>query len=295
MSSNERRPIRIGRIDYTNVWPVFHHFDPAQLNVPAEIVSEMPATLNRKLKSGDIDMAAISSFAYGVSSRSYYLLPNLSVSAHVKVNSILLFLKSPLERVIRGRIALTTTSATSVNLLKIIMTKFYGGNPEYFEAEPSLDGMLEQADAALLIGDHAIRASWENRGYRVLDLGEVWSLWTGHGMTFALWAVRRDAAQAHPGEVQALFEGLLDSKRRTAKDMDSVIAKAIRSIGGTSSYWRYYFDHLNHDFGPEQQAGLLLYFRYARELGLMDEDVVLEPWPGVASVSNYSRKSQVNL
>lgn len=279
MTNGLPRPLRIGRIDYTNVWPVFHHFDPSSLRYPAEMVMEMPAVLNRKLRAGEIDMAAISSFAYGLSADSYYLLPNLSVSALGRVQSILLYLKSPLEKVIHGKIALTTTSATSVNLLKIIMEKFYGGKPVYEDAEPSLEPMLANADAALLIGDHAIRASWENHGYRVLDLGEIWNVWTGHWMTFALWGVRRDAADANPEAVASIYEGLLESKRLGSRDLTPLTDKALRQIGGTASYWRHYFQNLSHDFGPDQRAGLLLYFQYARELGLMDEEVRLSEWP----------------
>lgn len=293
MSEGPTRPLRIGRIDYTNVWPVVHHFDPGRLRYPAEQVSEMPAVLNRKLKEGEIDIAAISSFAYGMSSDSYFLLPDLSVSALGRVQSILLFLKSPLEKVIHGKIALTTTSATSVNLLKIIMTKFYGGNPSYEDAEPSLERMLENADAALLIGDHAIRASWSNHGYRVIDLGEVWNVWTGHWMTFALWAVRRETADARPDAVRSVYEGLIESKRKSAQDLEPVVSKALRHIGGTPAYWRGYFRNLYHSFGPEQQAGLMLYFRYARELGLMEGEVSLTEWPALAAAAQHPQP-QVN-
>ncbi|MFC5699889.1 menaquinone biosynthetic enzyme MqnA/MqnD family protein [Cohnella faecalis] len=293
MSSKLHRPIRIGRIDYTNVWPVFHHFDESALACEAEIVREMPAALNRKLRAGEIDVAAISSFAYGQSSDRYYLLPDLSVSALGRVQSILLFLKSPLEKAIHGKIALTTTSATSVNLLKIIMEKFYGGKPVYEDAEPSLDRMLEHADAALLIGDHAIRASWEKRGYRVLDLGEVWNVWTGHWMTFALWAVRRETADSRPDAVRSIYEALLASKHASESDREPIIRKAINQIGGTRSYWEGYFSNLHHGFAKEQQAGLALYFQYARELGLMDGQPSLTEWPEAKAA--YSRKSQVNL
>ncbi|MFC5531750.1 menaquinone biosynthetic enzyme MqnA/MqnD family protein [Cohnella yongneupensis] len=284
MSDGPSRPMRIGRISYTNAWPVFHHFDASALREPAEIVSELPAALNRKLRQGEIDMAAISSYAFGLSSESYYLLPNLSVSANGRVQSILLFLKSPLEQVINGTIALTTASATSVNLLKIIMEKFYGGKPTYEDAEPSLGPMLENADAALLIGDHAIRASWEQHGYRVLDLGEVWNVWTGHWMTFAVWAVRREAAEANPEAVRAIYDGLIESKRRASENLEPIVEKAMQQIGGTSEYWYNYFANLCHDFGPQQKAGLSLYFRYAQELGLIDRPVeLLElPLPRVA-------------
>ncbi|MFC5467770.1 menaquinone biosynthetic enzyme MqnA/MqnD family protein [Cohnella suwonensis] len=282
-NNNERnaRPIKLGRISYANSWPVFHHFDPADIPYAMELHSDLPATLNRKLRSGDIDMAAISSYAYGVSSDSYYVLPNLSVSAFGKVQSILLFLKSPLEQAINGKIALTTTSATSVNLLKIIMEKFYGGKPTYEDAEPALEQMLENADAALLIGDHAIRASWTNHGYRVLDLGEVWNVWTGHWMTFALWAVHKDTAHRYPEAVHSIYEGLLRSKAKSYSDMGPIVAKATNQIGGDSGYWERYFACLRHDFGPVQQAGLRLYFRYAKELGLMENEPSLLELPGL--------------
>jgi chorismate dehydratase len=276
------RPIKLGRISYTNAWPVFHHFDPAVLPFRTELHCDMPSTLNRKLRAGEIDMAAISSYAYGISSESYYLLPNLSVSSFGRVQSILLFLKSPLEKVINGKIALTTTSATSVNLLKIIMEKFYGGKPSYEDAEPSLENMLEHADAALLIGDHAIRASWTQHGYHVLDLGEVWNLWTGHWMTYALWAVHRDTVHHYPEAIEQIYEGLIKSKGKSSGDLEPIVTKALRQIGGTPQYWDNYFHTLCHDFGTEQKAGLQLYFRYARELGLMSEEVQLSELPSMS-------------
>ncbi|WP_373229722.1 menaquinone biosynthetic enzyme MqnA/MqnD family protein [Cohnella sp.] len=279
MDNRLARPISIGKIQYTNAWPVFHHFDPAALPYKIEVHSDMPATLNRKLRAGEIDMAAISSYAYGLSSDSYYLLPNLSVSSFGRVQSILLFLKSPLEKVIHGRIALTTTSATSVNLLKIIIEKFYGGKPSYEDAEPALEKMLENADAALLIGDHAIKASWLNHGYKVLDLGEVWNLWTGHWMTYALWAVHKETAHRYPEAIWSIYEGLLEGKERSSRQLEPIVSMALRQIGGTADYWSIYFKNLCHDFGPKQKAGLQLYFQYARELGLMAEEVNLSELP----------------
>lgn len=279
MNRDRTEPIRIGRIDYTNVWPVFHHFEPEQLRCAPKLVRAMPAELNRRLREGAIDMAAISSFAYGLNSEDYVLLPNLSVSARGPVQSILLFLKSPLAKVLDGgRIAMTTTSATSVNLLKILMEKFHGGHPVYESAEPDLDSMLTHADAALLIGDHAIRASWQNHGYEVIDLSDSWYRFTGMWMTFAVWAVRREAAAAKPADIGEIYRALVGSKRRSYGDMRPVIEHALRSVGGTEAYWKGYFDGLNHDFGTGQREGLSLFFKYARELGYLDKDVAIEEW-----------------
>jgi chorismate dehydratase len=290
MDNRHALPITIGQIQYTNAWPIFHHFDPASLPSPAIMYSDMPAMLNRKLRSGEIDMAAISSYAFGLSSESYYLFPDLSVSSFGPVRSILLFLKSPLEKVINGKIALTTTSATSVNLLKIILEKFYGGKPTYEDAEPSLEDMLENADAALLIGDHAIRASWTDHGYRVLDLGEVWNLWTGHWMTYAVWAVHRETVHRNPEAILGIYEALLESKKRSLANLDPIVEKAIRQIGGTSEYWYGYFRNLCHDFGPSQKAGLQLYFQYASELGLIEGSVQLSELPLSPLVDNLPNR-----
>src|SRR4051794_15428384 len=110
-------PITIGRIDYANVWPIFDSFEEAYQGRSIEIVSRVHSELNQALKQGELDIAAISSFAYGQNHNNYLLLPDLSVSADGRVNSILLFLKKPLEQVKCGTVALTATSATSVNLL----------------------------------------------------------------------------------------------------------------------------------------------------------------------------------
>ncbi|MBD2845165.1 menaquinone biosynthesis protein [Paenibacillus sp. IB182496] len=277
MNSADRA--KIGRIDYANVWPIFHTFDPRLLQPEAEVRYAVPSRLNRLLLAGDIDMAAISSFAYAMHADDYFLLPDLSVSAQGRVRSILLFLKRPLEEALRGTIALTSTSATSVNLLKIIAQLRYGAQPAYAVMEPELETMLEQADAALLIGDSAIRASWRDTGYEVVDLGELWREWTGHGMTFALLALRRDAAaRLGHARIAAMHEALLASKQRSLSDPEPLISKACATLGGEPDYWRRYFAGLTYDFGASQRSGLELYCRYAVELGLLERVPDMQEW-----------------
>ncbi|MBT2288589.1 menaquinone biosynthesis protein [Paenibacillus albidus] len=271
-------PTIIGKISYTNSWPVFHNFHPSSLKVPAVMVSEVPAVLNRGMSDGSIHVGALSSFAYALSSERLLLLPNLSVSSAGAVKSILLFSKAPLERIANGTIAVTNTSATSVNLLKILMEKAIGGKPEYISADPDLDAMMEQADACLLIGDSAIRASWQNQGYRVTDLGAMWKEWTGLGMTFAVWAVNREAARVKPEAITEIAEAFAESKARGLRSLTPIIAAARSAIGGTEAYWQEYFRNLCYDFEERQQEGLNLYFRYAYEMGLLPQEVKMELW-----------------
>lgn len=273
-----QRILRIGQIDFTNVWPVSHYFPVAKFGPSIEIISQVPTDLNRNMRNGAIDIGPISSFAYAESHNRYYILPNLSVSAHGSVRSILLFYRDSLDRVKNGRIVLTTTSATSVNLLKIILQKFHGGNPEYSFAPPSLHDMIEGMDGALLIGDDAIRASWERHGYQVLDLSAEWTRHTGCWMTFAIWAVQREAIESMPDLISQIQASFLESKLRGKSDQSGIITAAMDRIGGTYEYWNLYFSELNHDFSDEQKKGLLLYYQYALELGLLSGEVPLNIW-----------------
>lgn len=273
-----KRSVRVGRISYTNVWPIYHHFPAERFAGRAEFVSQVPSTLNRAMAAGEIDMGPISSFAYGESFDQYVLFPDLSVSAWGPVKSILLFHRKPLGEIASGTFALINTSATSVNLLKILLQKCYGGSPSYFYSSPPLEDMIGQADGALLIGDDAIRASWANTDYLVTDLGAEWNRLTGEWMSFAVWAIRKELAREQPDLVSDIYQGFLEGKHKGLREPDGMIQKAAAEIGGTESYWKAYFSQLCHDFGPDQQRGLSLYYKYALEQGLLDAEVPIRIW-----------------
>ncbi|PYI54923.1 menaquinone biosynthetic enzyme MqnA/MqnD family protein [Paenibacillus flagellatus] len=270
--------IRIGKIHYTNVWPIYHHFPHERFGSRLEWIEQVPTGLNKAMLAGEVDMGAISSFAYAESHDRYELYPELSVSAYGNVNSLLLFHKKPLSELDGATVMLPTTSATTVNLLKIVLGKFVGVTPNYVYAAPSLDTMMKHADAALLIGDDAIRASWREHPYEVSDMGGLWQRYTGEWMTFAVWAVRKETIRAYPELVAAVHEAFLESKAAGLRDPDPIVRKAQGVIGGTEAYWRGYFRNLSHDFGPDQRRGLSLYFRYAEEMGLLPEPAPLHMW-----------------
>lgn len=280
--SKEARTITVGRIDYANAWPIFDRFEECLAESGLEhvrVVPGVPSALNRALSEGTIDLATVSSFAYGQRADRYYLLPDLSVSADGDVMSILLFLKKPLQEALRGTIAVTSTSATSVNLLRVIVHERYGATPRYVTMEPDLDAMLESADGALLIGDPAIKASWRTgHGLEVLDVARLWKEWTGLGMTFAVAAVRRETAEALPADIAAIHRALLESKRRSLADPERLVRRAVEQLGGDAAYWDRYFRTLTHDFGPHEREGLYCYFDCAHRMGLLERKVSPAMW-----------------
>lgn len=265
------RPIRVGEIAFTNILPIYHHFDDAGIEV--EWISQVPSQLNRGMAKGEIDMGPISSFAYAEQYPKYVLMPDLSVSSHGPVGSIFLFTRdAELKDLRQAKIALPSTSATSVALLRILIEHFEGGKPEYVTMSPSLEKMMAEADAALLIGDDALLAAWNNPGYRALDLGQEWYNRTGLSMVFAVWAVRREIAAERPQELKEIYDRFMESKERGRIEMGPVISKAQQRLGGSTVTWEDYYRKLIYDFGPDQQKGLETYYHYAAKLGLLPTD-----------------------
>ncbi|MEX2460821.1 MAG: menaquinone biosynthesis protein [Paenibacillaceae bacterium] len=275
---NNKQPIRIGQINFANAWPIFYNFPHDQFKDEVKFISEVPTSLNQALAKNEIDMASISSFAYGEDFSQYVLFPDLSVSAFGEVQSLLLFHSQPIAELSQSTIALPTTSASTVNLLKILLTKFSGIRPRYQYAPPVLDDMMKHAEAALLIGDDAIKAQWTNQTYKVNDLGEMWRRATGKWMSFAVWAVRKQIVQEQPEQVARIYQAFLYSKQQSLRNLKPLVQAAQQTIGGNEAYWQRYFTQLKYDFGPEQWEGLQLYYDYAFELGLLKQKVPLQIW-----------------
>jgi chorismate dehydratase len=138
--------------------------------------------------------------------------------------------------------------------------------------------MMEHSDAALLIGDDAIRESWRNQKYMITDLGQEWAKWTGQWMSFAVWAIRRAVVEKHPERVKRVFNAFVQSKQMAHRNPAAMIKEAQSSIGGSEAYWAYYFGNLCYDFGPVQWKGLQLYYQYCWELGLLPKQATIEIW-----------------
>lgn len=156
---------RVGHIQFLNCLPLYYGLVKNGILAGVELVKGTPTELNRYLLEGKLDLTPISSIEYCRHYRELLLLPRLTVSSDGEVKSILLVSKVPVEQLTGDhRVALASTSATSQALLQIILRDRYSVTPNYLVYPPDLEAMLAGADAALLIGDHALRAFYAERG-----------------------------------------------------------------------------------------------------------------------------------
>jgi chorismate dehydratase len=135
--------------------------------------------------------------------------------------------------------------------------------------------MLLEADAAVLIGDAALRATYDapRRGLAVHDLGLAWRVWSGLPMVFAVWAARRDYAEANPGLVKDVHAAFLRSRDDALAHVDEVAAAAARWEVFDPATLATYFRTLDFSLGARQVAGLQ---EFARRAGLPVEPVFVD-------------------
>ena len=179
---------RLGIVSYTNVAPL--HFG-LETWPSVEFVRGVPSQLNKQLLNHEIDLTLISSIEFIKHAADLKALPDFSISTLGKVFSVILFSKKPWQGLENSTIAITTQSATSVELLRILLRE-KGISAELVPLEASLEEMLAAHSAALLIGDNALIEATKDHKHYIYDLGEEWYKLTKLPFTFAVWASHKN-------------------------------------------------------------------------------------------------------
>jgi chorismate dehydratase len=239
--------IRLGRISYANMAPVFFRVDAEY-----EEITGVPTELNRRLLAGELDTAPISSIEYARNAATLRLLPRLCVSSEGAVDSIQLVSKVPLEDI--QSVGITPESATSVVLTKVLLPH---------AAHVPLG---EPADAKLLIGDAALKSAFEDPTPHH-DLGKLWLERTGLPMVFAVWA----APDPPSPDLLELEDALVASVRAARADPETLAYESSERYGYPAGFLARYFEKLRYRFGPRERAGLYTFLELAQEVGELDE------------------------
>jgi chorismate dehydratase len=268
VSAAPQRP-RVGHIQFLNCLPLYWGLMRTGSLIDVELVKDSPDRLNSALVAGDLDIGPISLVEYLRHAGELLVLPDIAVGSDGPVLSVNLVSTVPLSSLDGARVALGSTSRTGVLLAQLLLAQKIGVQPTYFRCPPDLTQMLLEAPAGVLIGDVALRALYEapKRGLTVTDLGAAWREWTGLPMVFAVWAVRRDFAAAHPGLVKDVHEAFLRSRDLSLAELDDVAAAAARWEPFDAATLAGYFRTLDFSLGERQVEGAREFARRAAEIG----------------------------
>jgi chorismate dehydratase len=228
---------RLGHIQFINCLPLYYGLVKNDVLLEVDLVRADPKDLAADLIAGGLDIAPIPSIEYARHADDLVLLPDIAITSFGEVQSILLLSKVPAEQLGGATVALTAASRTSQVLARVLLEKRWGVECAYVEMPSDLPVMLKDADAVLLIGDDALRAYWQPPdGLLAYDLGTEWTGWTGLPMVYAVWAVRREYAEADPAAVGAVADALNGSTaERTSTTSPSTRLAGKRSRPRTSA------------------------------------------------------------
>ncbi|HJQ42409.1 MAG TPA: menaquinone biosynthesis protein [Jatrophihabitantaceae bacterium] len=266
---------RVGHIQFLNCLPIYWGLVRSGALLDVELHKDTPDRLNDLLVAGDLDIGPISLVEYLRNADQLVLLPDLAVGSDGPVLSVNLVSQVPLDALDGRRVALGSTSRTSALLARMWLAQVHGVEPDYFTCPPDLTTMLLEADAAVLIGDAALRATYDapRRGLDVYDLGQVWRDWTGLPMVFAVWAARREYADENPGLVKDVHSAFIRSRDDALAHVEDVAAQAARWEVFDADTLARYFRTLDFSLGERQVEGLVEFSRRCFDAGAIPAPV----------------------
>jgi chorismate dehydratase len=254
---------RIAASSYLNTAPLIWSFIHGLRRDAVELFTDTaPARCAEMLARGEVDAALVPVIEYQRLT-DVVIVPDVCVGSRSAVRSVVLATRrNNLKKI--ERVALDESSRTSVALVKIIFREFLGFEPEWKRSPPDLKSMLTKADAALIIGDPAMKIPRDQ--FRVFDLATMWHEFTGCGFVFAMWMARasksdrvraidfaaaRDEGLAHLDEIAAEYENQLGLSLAEIKD--------------------YLTENIAFRMDDEMKKGLDLYFRLAEKHRLIEK------------------------
>ena len=272
---HQQSPVKIGRISYINVAPIYYGLDKGLKPAWLKMVTAPPSVLNNMMANGDIDISPVSSVAYALHQKDWLLLPDLSIACSGNVMSVILVSRYPFDKLNNKRVILIDESATAVELLKLLFIikkakPIFGTGAIQHPCD-----IPKNADAALIIGDTALKEKWSDHYDYIYDLGNMWMELTGLPFVFAVWAVQKSFAHKRPEVLSAIIDLLHISKKEGNQHLGQIVESASLKLGISLDMSEKYYDRLCCDLGPIQIKGLESFFSSLYREKILSEKVSL--------------------
>ena len=201
----------VSKMPYLNSVPFYNGF-PEYSNV-VKLAPLVPRVFGALAEAGNIAAGPMSFRDYMSMSDEFEKL-DYGVAVKGKANSVLLFSRYDWRELEGKRIAVTSETSTSVELLRVLLEKKFGVSDYSFNRTKPTDHSYEGFDAVLLIGDKALQAAYGGGVpgfYKIFDLAEEWCGWKEMPFVFAVWAIRKDTPEAARNEIIASLERSLNT------------------------------------------------------------------------------------
>jgi chorismate dehydratase len=299
--------LRISVVQYLNTVPLVRGFTHGSLRNKYDLSFTVPSQCAEALRTGAADIAIIPAIEYQrIVSQGIPLtiLPDLAIASKERVRSLLLISKVPVRQA--RRIGLDPSSRSTQALTKILCARRWQITPEFFEpTKPTENGgkgdlvasMLANADAALLIGDAALRIAiaaeargvkpgpdreWLTTGATIgaaslfqlhlYDIVKEWWHLTEKPAVLAVWAARPDPA--NPGLIKGIPITEVAADFQASRDfgltqIPQIVAEAAKEMHLPEKELRRYLEkNIDYSLDAENLQGLQRFWVLSSSLGL---------------------------
>lgn len=268
--------LKLGHIIYSNCFPPHAGIVTGKIPFPFALVEGIPTELNRMLHEGSVDVSPSSSIEYAMNPGRYLLLPGLSITSPHEVKSIILQSRAPMEELDGRTVALTSASATSVVLLRILLERYKKVRPVYTTFAQGIEDPSGRADAMLFIGDLALKTKPTIEYPHLFDLGKVWHEFTGLPFVFALWQV--NYKKSIDKDLAVLYDIVIASKAYGLANIPELARSQSGRFGLPAPLLADYWSSFSYDFTDFEKRGLLAFYAYAAEIGAIKKTGSLKFW-----------------
>jgi len=262
--------ISLGKISYINASPVYYGLDNGLLPDWLTMVPDVPSALNHQIITDQIEISPISAAFYAMNHEKLLLLPDLSISCHGNVLSVLCASNYELDDLDQKTVMFSQESASAASFLKMIFSQ----RQVYPDFKVGPVGDINQipsgVDAVMVIGDTALTQPWQERYVHCFDLGGIWYEMTGLPFVFAVWVVRESFAKKYPEQVGQVLDLLHASKKQGYAHIDDVILAGTQKLKLSHSLIKRYFDLLICDLDPLKIKAMKIFFESLYEQDILD-------------------------
>ena len=263
---------KIGHINFLNILPLTYSYYHGYSN-GLLLTYDVPSVLNNRIKNNQLDISMISSVEYARMSDNLLILPDVCIRADCDVESIVLISKKKIEDIKNDKIILTSKSATSHCLVKIILSEGYDANPVYQINNVEVENPIpEDSTAALLIGDDALY-TYLNVPEKLYcyDIGKEWHKLTRRSMVYALWVVRKEFADKSPELLQLAYDRITFGIQNGLKNKNAAINFADKSKKISYNDLDYYLGNIiKWNLNDDGVESLITYYKLAHKLNLIE-------------------------
>jgi chorismate dehydratase len=286
--------LRISIVEFLNTAPLVWGFTDGPMAGRYDLSFAVPSQCAEDLRAGRADVGIIPAIEYQ-RMENVVALPGMAVAAKREVRSILVISKVPIEQA--RSLALDTNSRSSVGLVRLLCQRHWNIAPEFIDMAPDPNAMLAKADAALIIGDPALRLRLKLDAMQakvpkgdacccgdedgqlvsgvdtlfIYDIAQQWREMTGRACVLAIWVARQGTVTPEiVRDFQASREYGLAHIGEIAEGAALKLDLQPRDLE------RYLTENIDFSLDEENLAGLKLYYEECARAGLIPRARELE-------------------